>query len=295
MRDKVKIFISHASEDKKEIALPIALALREHGIDVWLDQYVLTLGDSLMRSIDEGLRNCDYGIVILSKSFFNKEWPQKELAGLVQKEDKGKKVILPIWHKIDKDDVAEYSPILADKVAVKTESGMPNVVNEIIRSIGANEIHDLSSSVEEHRKPDTVADVDVTYRQLVVDKHFHVYSLSVRVNLNSPPDQGRMRLSLEWPSEVRVIKDQGVELVGRTVVDGKVRSREYRVDWEKRIFCGESVVLVGDASGNKIEYILDSVARREIEENSPVVRYKLYLEDHLPVEGVVPMSSLHVF
>lgn len=51
----------------------------------WLDHNVLQLGDSLRRVIDAALGTCRYG-VILSSSFFEKEWPQRELDGLVAME-----------------------------------------------------------------------------------------------------------------------------------------------------------------------------------------------------------------
>lgn len=111
---RVKVFISHASEDKTAIARPLAEALRERDYDVWYDEYVLMLGDSLRRKIDEGLASCRFGIVILSPNFFRKEWPQKELDGLVAREVSGKKVILPVWHQVSQSDVLRYSPTLAD-------------------------------------------------------------------------------------------------------------------------------------------------------------------------------------
>jgi hypothetical protein len=46
------------------------------------DEFTLSVGDRLRRSIDRGLANCRYGIVILSPMFFGKEWPQRELDGL---------------------------------------------------------------------------------------------------------------------------------------------------------------------------------------------------------------------
>jgi hypothetical protein len=53
-------------------------------------------------------------------AFFAKNWTQYELDGLVAKEMEGGKVILPIWHKISKDEVMSYSPSLADKLALRT-------------------------------------------------------------------------------------------------------------------------------------------------------------------------------
>ncbi|HYD12150.1 MAG TPA: toll/interleukin-1 receptor domain-containing protein [Allosphingosinicella sp.] len=49
------VFISHASEDKKSVARPLASKLRRLGLTVWLDENELKLGDSLSRKIDEGL------------------------------------------------------------------------------------------------------------------------------------------------------------------------------------------------------------------------------------------------
>lgn len=116
-------FISHASEDKDEFVRPLALALEHFGFDIWYDEFQLKIGDSLRRSIDRGLANSRYGIVVLSSAFFAKNWPQYELDGLVAKEvNSGAKVVLPIWHKVSKDEVMSYSPSLADKVALKSSS-----------------------------------------------------------------------------------------------------------------------------------------------------------------------------
>ena len=76
-------FISHASEDKEELVRPLADALVERGLKVWYDEFNLTVGDSLRRSIDKGLAKSRFGIVVLSSSFFAKNWTQYELDGLV--------------------------------------------------------------------------------------------------------------------------------------------------------------------------------------------------------------------
>jgi hypothetical protein len=113
-------FISHAHEDKEELVRSLAEALRSRGITVWYDEFELKVGDSLRRSIDKGLVKSRFGIVVLSSAFFAKNWTQYELDGLVAKEMEGGKVILPIWHKISKDEVMSYSPSLADKMALST-------------------------------------------------------------------------------------------------------------------------------------------------------------------------------
>ena len=129
------VFISHASEDKESIAKPLAESLIKKNIKVWYDEFTLKLGDSLRRTIDKGLTNSKYGAVILSKNFFSKEWPQKELDALVAKEINGIKVILPIWHHITKEEVLRFSPILADKLSISTDEGLEKVVTKIIEAI----------------------------------------------------------------------------------------------------------------------------------------------------------------
>lgn len=114
-------FISHASEDKDSLVRPLAEKLGDAGFSIWFDEMELTVGDSLRRSIDRGLAASRFGIVVLSPSFLAKNWPRYELDGLVAREIQGgAKVILPLWHKVSKDEILEYSPPLADKVALNT-------------------------------------------------------------------------------------------------------------------------------------------------------------------------------
>ena len=114
------VFVSHASEDKPEIALPLGRALQGLDVSVWLDYFELKIGDSLRRKIDDGLAHSRFGVVILSKAFFEKNWPQYELDGLVTRTVSGEQSILPIWHGITKAEVLAASPSLADKIARST-------------------------------------------------------------------------------------------------------------------------------------------------------------------------------
>jgi len=129
------VFISHASEDKKSVARPLTTLLEQAGLKVWLDENELTLGDSLSRKIDEGLSRSLYGVVILSPSFFSKDWPQRELAGLAAKQRRGEKLILPVWHGVDHTFIGRYSPTLADVVGVKTEEGLEKVAQAVMCAI----------------------------------------------------------------------------------------------------------------------------------------------------------------
>lgn len=133
-------FVSHASEDKDAFVRPLAEALRTQGLRVWYDEFSLTVGDSLRRSIDRGLAHSRFGIVVLSPNFFSKEWPQKELDGLVAREVDGRKVILPVWHGVDAEAIRKFSPLLADRVAVSSAVGIEAVVRALIAGMGGDKL-----------------------------------------------------------------------------------------------------------------------------------------------------------
>lgn len=120
--EQYDFFLSHATEDKELFARPLANKLRDRGARVWFDEFTLTIGDSLRRSIDKGLAKSRFGIVVLSPSFFAKNWPQYELDGLTAKQIMGEKVILPIWHQLERDEIVKHSPPLADMLAFTTSS-----------------------------------------------------------------------------------------------------------------------------------------------------------------------------
>ncbi|HWC98447.1 MAG TPA: TIR domain-containing protein [Candidatus Sulfopaludibacter sp.] len=129
------VFISHASEDKKDVVEPLTRILTARGLSVWYDDTTLLLGDSLHRKIDEGLAGSRYGVVVLSKSFFAKNWPQQELSGLAARESGGSKVILPVWHEMRHSEILQYSPLLADRLGISTENGLEVVATEILKVV----------------------------------------------------------------------------------------------------------------------------------------------------------------
>lgn len=170
---KYDLFISHASQDKKDFVEPLAEILSGMGLKVWYDDFVLKVGDSLRQSIDRGITSSEYGLVVLSPHFFAKRWTERELDGLTAREVAGRrKLILPIWHNVDYEDVLEYSPTLADKLALDTGKmsleeiaedlaevlpGLRDREDEDASEPEANRGH-YSATFEEATTPDTLAE-----------------------------------------------------------------------------------------------------------------------------------------
>jgi hypothetical protein len=114
------VFISHASEDKKEFVKPLANKLIAAGLKIWYDEFSLKVGDSLSKKLDEGLADSNFGVIVISQSFISKGWTDYELRSFINREVGYKKVILPVWHNITKEEVQKFSPFLADKYALNT-------------------------------------------------------------------------------------------------------------------------------------------------------------------------------
>lgn len=132
---KWDLFISHASEDKDDVVRPLARMLAEGGVRVWFDEMTLRIGDSLRQKIDEGLAHSKHGLVLLSDSFFAKQWPAMELDALIALGSDKRRRILPVWHKVGYEEVASFSPLLAGRLALATAKGLRQVADEIIATI----------------------------------------------------------------------------------------------------------------------------------------------------------------
>lgn len=136
MDKKYDIFISHASEDKDAIVRPLATILERLSVRVWYDEFSLQLGDSLTATIDRGLQESRYGLVVLSKAFLSKQWPEYEYRSLMTREIDGERVILPLWYDVTKEDVKSFSLYLADIMALPiSRANFGKIVPAILKKV----------------------------------------------------------------------------------------------------------------------------------------------------------------
>ncbi len=144
--EKWDCFISYASDDRDAVASLLAHELQSKGIKVWYDQFEITPGMQLLSSINEGLANSNFGIVILSPHFFAKEWTQRELAGIysLSIREGDNPFIIPVWYKISVDEIKKRAPLLSDIIAIPWDIGLENVVQKILFLINP----------EKHKNPD---------------------------------------------------------------------------------------------------------------------------------------------
>jgi len=126
-----KVFISHASEDKERFVLDFAKKLRSRGVDAWVDEWEMLPGDSLVdRIFEEGIKNADAIVVVLSTNSVDKPWVKEEINASFIRRLEGKAKIIPVvldecevpealkstvWQTIEslEDYQAEFERILA--------------------------------------------------------------------------------------------------------------------------------------------------------------------------------------
>lgn len=134
--EEYHVFLSHATEDKESFVDEFVGILQDdYQIKVWYDALTIRWGDSIRTRIDQGLKKSKLGVVVLSRSYIKKHWTQYELEGLFQRESYGCKLILPIWHDITKQEVQNFSPTLAGKMAMNTAIMTPWEIAEKLKEL----------------------------------------------------------------------------------------------------------------------------------------------------------------
>lgn len=88
------IFISYCSSDRDEV-YKLANTLKERGLDIWLDSWNISVGDSISRQIEKGLAECDFLIIWLTEKAINSVWVNAEWKSQYETHLKNRTVILP--------------------------------------------------------------------------------------------------------------------------------------------------------------------------------------------------------
>jgi hypothetical protein len=135
--EKPLAFISHDWRDKDDIARPLAIELSKVMCRVWYDEFSLKIGDSLRERVETGLKQCGKCILILSPNYLsNCGWTKVEFNSIFTRElVERKRVILPVWCGVTKEQVYQYSPSLADRLAANWSAGISEVTRLLSRSI----------------------------------------------------------------------------------------------------------------------------------------------------------------
>jgi hypothetical protein len=123
-------FLSYAGEDRSFVD-QLAGALKARGFNIWHADSVLEPGDKLLESIERGLRDSSYGILLISPDYLRKGWTRYEMDILIRQHIEHGKRLFPIWHKVEKQELEARSPGLAGIFALRSDLGFQAIVNRM--------------------------------------------------------------------------------------------------------------------------------------------------------------------
>jgi len=93
------IFLSH-NHNNKSIVRKLARDLNKFGIDVWLDEWEIKVGESLHKSIGKAIEKSKYIGIAITPEFVKSDWCNDELIQALAREKRERKtVILPLLFK----------------------------------------------------------------------------------------------------------------------------------------------------------------------------------------------------
>ena len=117
---KYDVFISHSSAES-DFVDSLATHLRHLGLKACYDTRSFNYGGSLLSTMDDGIRTSRLCIAVLSPDYLNSYWCKNELEAILQIEKHNDcRVLLPIWHKVNYQDIVSFSPIVASRKAMSS-------------------------------------------------------------------------------------------------------------------------------------------------------------------------------
>ncbi|WP_067984249.1 toll/interleukin-1 receptor domain-containing protein [Neptuniibacter pectenicola] len=90
------IFISYSHENK-EFVDQLAMQLVQRNVNVWLDRWELSIGDSIIDKVQEAVDGASALLVVLSKASIASEWCKRELSsGFLRELEEKRVVVMPV-------------------------------------------------------------------------------------------------------------------------------------------------------------------------------------------------------
>jgi hypothetical protein len=166
-----RAFVSHSGMDKVRFVDEFARKLRAKGVDAWLAGWELTPGDSIVRKVfDEGLKDTDAAVVVLSKNSVESNWVREEFDGAMIRKIRGKTRLIPV--KIEECEIPEAPLQILWVDAAKI--GLDGAVDEVVATVhGRTKRPALGAAPSYSSNTISIGgltDVDVTFLRLAYEQ-----------------------------------------------------------------------------------------------------------------------------
>lgn len=129
------IFLCHAWDDRQGAANDLYNLLVSKGVSVWFSEKDVSLGATLMRTIDKGLANSRIGLVLVTPAFLlrlpKEGIADKELSALLHRNQ-----LIPIVHNTTYEALREVSPLLGSRSGLDSaEESMSDIASKLAELI----------------------------------------------------------------------------------------------------------------------------------------------------------------
>ncbi|HAW49991.1 TPA: hypothetical protein DCX16_03465 [bacterium] len=158
-----KTFISHSSLDH-DFVEQLAQRLKSDNVDVWIDDWMINVGDSIIQKINEGLEDSSFFIIVISENSINSDWVQQELKAAFMKQMTKRDIkILPVLIDLDP---SKLPPLLSNIYSARFSK---NEINH-------KEYQKLLQPIKEKAKADLLRQYqdrfweDVEHIDIILDK-----------------------------------------------------------------------------------------------------------------------------
>ena len=134
VRRQYDVFLSFATPDLTA-AGNLRDELHARGLNVWMVDAQVGLGESLVTGIDNGIGSSRCGICFVTPAYVNPDrfWPRQELAALIM----GRKRVIPVISGLGFDEVEAFSSLLGDRKGLSTDThGLDEIADLIVKSVG---------------------------------------------------------------------------------------------------------------------------------------------------------------
>ncbi len=108
--------------------------LEARGLNVWMADAQVALGESLVTGIDEGIGSSRCGICFVTPAYVDptRFWPRQELAALIM----GRKRVIPVISGLEFQDVEDFSSLLGDRKGLSAGAhGLHEIADLIVESV----------------------------------------------------------------------------------------------------------------------------------------------------------------
>lgn len=132
------LFLCHSPKDRIEVVEPLRQALMDFGISCWVTFAEITVGDSIIQKINEGLTKSTYVLLVISPSFLtDPETSQQTKAALHRETREKRKLVLPmvVNYSDQMVDVAAALPLFPDKQTYVWQGDAYAAAKQIVRSV----------------------------------------------------------------------------------------------------------------------------------------------------------------